>query len=375
MSAFSRNPLGVFRTEGVSLDYGDFFPRLYNLCCSIGLSRSNQSLGAAFCPDQDQGRATLMLTKHFGVFPVELGNIDGTLNFRDAMNWVARSNDIVLLQTSHVLRNSAVPPSSGVRGLQVRSTEQLTVCGTMSKVLAWYQREYQNALGHVRFVQAQGKHLVEIDTVLLEKNREDGLCLNLNRLVEKESNGAFQVDFESDSKVTFHANAALPDKLFNGQSSQVCKLLYPEWFSFNTSEPKVEATLQCAEANLRDQMAYIVSAPDPLFAAAEINIQKEFDANTQRIKTSSDAKGKRLVYLVGISVETPAQGDTDFSETGFIPWQAFVQDGGGECKVLNQAALIHKLKEASPLNPDEIDLDVVLRQLESDEEGPGFADD
>jgi hypothetical protein len=46
-----------------------------------------------------------------GVFPVEPGNMDGTLNLRDAVTRVAPFNDIAVLQSSPVPRNPAVPPS------------------------------------------------------------------------------------------------------------------------------------------------------------------------------------------------------------------------------------------------------------------------
>ena len=85
MSAFSRNPLGIFRAEGSSLDYNDFAPRFYNFCRAAGFPENNMSLGAAFCPDQEQGRAMLILTKHFGAFPVELGNVSGILDLDNAL--------------------------------------------------------------------------------------------------------------------------------------------------------------------------------------------------------------------------------------------------------------------------------------------------
>jgi hypothetical protein len=368
MSAFSRNPLGVFRIEGMSLDYSDFVPRLYNFCHSAGLARRKLSLGTAFCADQDQGRAALLLTKHFGAYPIEIGNADATLDFRDANNWMDRSNDIVLLQAGHVLNLSTTTLHAGSSGLRTEPGEPTTGCGALSRVLTWYLREYQDALSHVRFHMEHGRRLVEIDTVLLERNGRDGLCLSLDRLVEKAPSGSFQTSFESDLKVTFHANKALPAKLFEGQNTQACKVLDPEWFSFNSSESKVEMALKYAEANLRDQMPYIVSAQDPLFTAAEINIQKEFDANTQRIRVSSAAKGKRLVYLAGINVEAPYRGGKYLSETEFLPWQVYIQDDEGKSEVLNQVTLMCGLREASPVNPDTINLDKMLQQAESDDQ-------
>jgi len=262
----------------MSLDYSDFVPRLYNFCHFAGLARRKLSLGTAFCADQDQGRAALLLTKHCGAYPIEIGNEDATLDFRDADKWMGRCNDIVLLQAGHVLNISTTTLHAGSSGSRTEPGGPPTGCGVLSRVLAWYLREYQDALSHVRFRLEHGRRLVEIDTVLLERNGRDGLCLSLDRLVEKAPSGCFQTNFESDLKVTFHANMALPAKLFEGQNTRACKVLDPEWFSFKTSESKVEMALKCAEVNLRDQMPYIVSAQDPLFTAAEINIQKEFDA-------------------------------------------------------------------------------------------------
>lgn len=86
----------------------------------------------------------------------------------------------------------------------------------------------------------------------------------------------------------------------------------------------------------------------------------------QHIRVSGAAKGKRLVYLAGINVETPYRSGKDFSETEFLPWQAFIQDDKGKCEVLNQVTLMHRLREESPVNPDTINLDEALRQVEPD---------
>ena len=352
----------------MSLDYSNFVPRLYNFCHSAGLARRKLSPGAVFCSDQDHGRAMLLLAKHFGAYPIELGNAGATLDCRDTDKWMDRSNDIVLLQAGHVLNISTTMLNAGSSGPHAELGGLPTGCGALSRVLAWYLHEYQDALSHVRFRQEQGRHLVEVDTVLLERNGRDGLCLSLERLAEKAPSGGFQTGFESDLKVAFLANTALPAKLFEEQNTRACKLLHPEWFSFNTSGSKVEMALKCAEANLRDQMPYIVSAQDPLFTAAEINIQKEFDANMQHIRVSGAAKGKRLVYLAGINVETPYRSGKYLSETEFLPWQVFIQDDEGKCEVLNQVTLMHKLREASPVNPDTINLDEALQQWEPDEQ-------
>lgn len=354
--------------EGMSLDYSDFVPRLYNFCHSAGLARRKLSLGTAFCADQDQGRAALLLTKHFGAYPIEIGSADATLALRDAEKWMGRSNDIVLLQAGHVLNISTTTFHAGSSRSLTEPGEPPSGCGALTRVLAWYLREYQDALSHVRFHLVHGRRLVEIDTVLLERNGRDGLCLSLDRLAEKAPSGSFKTNFESDLKVTFHANISLPAKLFEGENTRSCKVLDPEWFSFNTSESKVEMALKCAEVNLRDQMPYIVSAQDPLFTAAEINIQKEFDANAQRIRVSSAAKGKRLVYLAGINVEAPYRGGKHLSETEFLPWQVYIQDDEGKCEVLNQVAFMRRLREVSPVNPDTINLDKVLQQGESDDQ-------
>jgi hypothetical protein len=76
-----------------------------------------------------------LLARHFGVFPVELGNAGGALDFRDARNWIARSNDIVLLQADHVLNASAIPLATGSYGPHAKSTERLTGYGALLSVL------------------------------------------------------------------------------------------------------------------------------------------------------------------------------------------------------------------------------------------------
>jgi hypothetical protein len=75
-----------------------------------------------------------------------------------------------------------------------------------------------------------------------------------------------------------------------------------------------------------------------------------------------------LVYLAGINVEAPYRGGKYLSETEFLPWQVYIQDDEGKCEVLNQVTLMHRLREASPVNPDMINLDKVLQQSESDDQ-------
>jgi hypothetical protein len=73
-------------------------------------------------------------------------------------------------------------------------------------------------------------------------------------------------------------------------------------------------------------------------------------------------------YLAGINVETPYRSGKYLSETEFLPWQVFIQNGEGKCEVLNQVTLMHELREASPVNPDTINLNEALQQWEPDEQ-------
>ncbi len=89
-----------FQTESVAMDYSEFAPRLYNLCKQFGLRREHMRLACAFCSDEDQGYPLLILTKHFGTFPIDIGTASGRINYPEIPE--EHDTDLVIVQASHV---------------------------------------------------------------------------------------------------------------------------------------------------------------------------------------------------------------------------------------------------------------------------------
>ena len=61
--------MGNMRLGGMAIRYGQFVPKLYNYCLSLGFERSRMMPSRAFCSDESQGYPVILLTRHFGTFP------------------------------------------------------------------------------------------------------------------------------------------------------------------------------------------------------------------------------------------------------------------------------------------------------------------
>ncbi len=87
-----------YRTKSVAMDYAEFAPRLYHLCKHFGFRRGHMQLASAFCADEDQGYPLLILTKHFGAFPVDVGTKNGGINYQEIPQ--QPDTDLVIVQAS-----------------------------------------------------------------------------------------------------------------------------------------------------------------------------------------------------------------------------------------------------------------------------------
>ena len=65
-----QNVMVDFQFEGRMMRYSRFVPRFYNLCKSYGFEQGRIMPSRAFCSDENQGFPIILITKHFGAFPL-----------------------------------------------------------------------------------------------------------------------------------------------------------------------------------------------------------------------------------------------------------------------------------------------------------------
>ena len=107
-----------------------------------------------------------------------------------------------------------------------------------------------------------------------------------------------------------------------------------------------------------------ITSPHPLLTAAQVNTQVEFDRTFRTIVREHGYQGKRVVYVAGLNIDISPQPGQRFPLTKFVPWAAFVQQPDGSHRTLEQSELWVRLSEQSSDNPDQIDLESSIHQME-----------
>lgn len=181
-----------FHIAGMMLRYSTFIPRLYNWCQTLGFESGKMMPSRAFCSDENQGYPIILITKHFGVFPFNHGQVGGIVATDRHAPHAEHGRDMVIIHASHV----GYDPASGVFGVyrRIQSEDRhLTAsCGKIEAVLRWYQEEYAFARDNILLERHGEAYLVTIDNQLLRENRDEGLFLNLDRLAKPTANRQFQ---------------------------------------------------------------------------------------------------------------------------------------------------------------------------------------
>ena len=110
-------------------------------------------------------------------------------------------------------------------------------------------------------------------------------------------------------------------------------------------------------------MPWIVTSQAPLLDAAKANTQIEFDRTFRTIVKDKCYRGKKIVYISGLNIDISPQKDQMFPLTKFIPWAAFIQSEDGTQLIIEQEELFSILKSQSDENPDQIDMEEVIKVM------------
>ena len=364
-----RTLMADFHIEGMMLRYSSFIPRLYNLCKSLGFEPGKIMPSRAFCSDENQGYPIILITQHFGVFPFNHGQVGGIVATDRHAPHAEHGRDMVIIHASHV----GYDPERRVFGVYRRAQSEdrhLTAsCGKIEAVLRWYQDEYAFARDNILLERRSEEYLVTIDNQLLRDNRDEGLFLNLERLATPVGDREFRpVHCWSTAKSLL---AAPELRRFmermdweNGRREPIGERLLPEYFRFKRDIQGDLEGRSHLEQNLFDPMAWIVTAPHPMLTAAQVNTQVEFDRTFRTIVREHSYQGKRVLYVSGLNIDISPQAEQRFPLTKFVPWAAFVRQPDGSHETLEQAELLARLRAQPSENPDRIDLEASIQQME-----------
>lgn len=366
-------PVGGFEMQGMMMRYNLFAPRLYNWCLSLGFEAGKIMPSRAFCSDESQGYPIIMLAKHFGTFPFNHGQVGGVVATDRHGPHSAHGQDLVIIQASHVGYDPQTSKFGTYRRLQTSSQECGPSCGKIHDVLGWYLNEYQFARKNILLQMHDGQACVFVDNQLLREDRDEGLLLRLDKLIETDSNSQrLPVKILSTSKV-YTASSTLIDKAgnaaFNNTTPQsIGDNLTADMFYFRRNIPQMEEGVHHLEHNLIRYMPQIITARSPFLTAAQINTQIEFDRTFRTIVKEHGYHDKKVLFIAGLNIDISPQTGQLFPLTKFVPWAAYIQDHDGSYVTLEQRELMQMLEQQSTGNPDQIDLEASIQIMAKAEE-------
>ena len=361
--------LGAYRMADVAMRYSRFVPRVYNLVKALGFERGKMMPSRAFCSDESQGYPIILIAKHFGTFPFNHGLVGGIVATDRHGPHAHHGKDLVIIQASHVGYDPTSKRFGVYRRLQTENRSETPNCGKICGALDWYIHEYEFARNNIFLREDSGEQLITIDNLLLHSERDEGLLLELDKLVETDEHGNPVTRACLSTSKTFVVKTAMSQRLagYEWQSERgeaIGDRLHPDLFYFRRSISQHPEGRDHLEKNLIDVMPYVVTSKWPALVAAQVNSQVEFDRAFRTIVQEQEYHGKKVLFISGLNVDiSPSEGQL-FPLTKFVPWAAYSQDVDGSYETWEQAELYDRLMAQSTENPDQVDLESAIATME-----------
>lgn len=359
-----RHAVDDFQLGERAMRYSLFAPRLYNYCLSLGFRRARMMPSRAFCSDESQGYPVILLTQHFGAFPFDHGRVGGKVATDRHGPHAHHGEDLVIVQASHV----GYDPVSGRFGVYQRPRTADRGfgdnCGKLCAILHWYQDEYDHARENILLGAVEGEPAVFIDNLLLSPEREEGLFLRLERLIDPER--AAPLKILSTSKAFRPAAgllAATPADAWRAERTAIGDGLGADMFVFRRAPVVGPEGQDLLEESLAPAMPGLVTSPHPALDAARYATQVEFDRTYRSLQRAREYRGKNLLFIAGLNVDVSPPEGAPFPLTKFVPWAAYAQLRDGSTKLLEQDALVEALTLQPTANPDQISFDEAIRAM------------
>ncbi len=365
--------LNDFKLEGMMIRYSQFVPRLYNFCLSMGMQPGKIIPSRAFCSDESQGFPVILIAKQFGAFSFNHGRVGGIVSTDRHAPHATHGKDIMIIQASHVGYEPDTKEFGIYRRIQSEDFHHSTNCGKILDIVKWYMNEYQFACENIYLEPSNSKNFdISINNLLLHQEREEGLLLELKKIIAYNDMGESNLKRSLSTARCFEASPELVRSIGKEWAQQkkipIGNLLRPELFKFKHNL-KVDIESQGhLESNLIDPMPWIVTHPAPALAAAQINTQAEFDRTYRTIIVEEGYKNRNLIFISGINIDISPRNDQIFPLTKFIPWAAYVQQSDGNHFILEQQELFDTLMKFDSHNKNEINLEDAIKVMEETEE-------
>lgn len=363
---------GPFNIEDKFLRYSSFVPRLYNFCKSLGFAPGRIMPSRAFCSDENQGYPIILITKHFGTFPFNHGRVGGIVATGRHGPHAEHGKDMVIIQASHVGYDPSTQTFGTYCRMRTEHHEHTSSCGKIAGCLKWYQDEYLYAQNNIALETVGKKHLVTIDNQLLNQDRDEGLFLDLNKIILVDKDGDYKPVMSHSTSRSFlpseHLKKSLEASWPKSGRVPIGVNLKPALFRYKRQIPPDSEGNNQLEENLLHAMPWIVTSKAPLLLAAQVNTQVEFDRTIRTLQKEHGYQGKNLVHIAGLHIDISPDETLTFPLTKFVPWAAYIQKSDGTQYMLEQEELMAALMEQSEDNPDQTDLEAAIRTMEEAQE-------
>ena len=357
-------------TRDTTFRYSSFVPRLYNYVKSMGFKPGKMLPSRAFCSDENQGYPIIMLTKHFGTFPFNLGR-GGAMVATDRHGpYTEHGEALIIVQASHVGYEPDGKSFGTYSRLHTSDNRHTSCCGKLTAIVDWYLEQYRIAQTDVSLERCNDMLCLRVDNGLLRGTRQEGLFLNMPRLVQPDADGNFTPLHTHSTAKSFAASIALQRELAYlepelqaGRKIPIGDLLKADMFRFRRQLDETILGRDHTEMHLIYAMPWIVTSPWPALTAAQINTQVEFDRTLRTVAHAHSFRGKCLFCISGLNIDvSPQQGEL-FPTTKFVPWAGFLRDRNGDKRILEQDELVALLRQQSRDNPDQVELDAAIRDM------------
>ena len=362
-----KSGLGItnFAIDGMMMRYSLFVPRLYNFCKSLGFSPGKILPSRAFCSDESQGFPIILITKHFGSFPFNHGNVGGIVATDRHGPHAEHGKDLVIIQASHVGYDPDEKSFGVYRRMQTEHREMTSSCGKVDSVISWYLSEYRFAKQNIWLDKEADAFCITIDNQLLNNDRKEGLFLKLDKMISADN--PEPIGSHSTSK-RFVISADFIDELkqagvtINKKQTIGAHLTAPCFYFKRDVEGDIEGHSHL-EKNLLPLMSSVVTAKAPLLTAAMMNTQVEYDRTFRTIVKNKNYHGKKILFISGLNIDISPDLGQIFPLTKFVPWAAYIQEANGTGYTLEQDELMEELAVQSTDNPDQINLEDVINNM------------
>lgn len=360
-------PTGGFTIDGMMMRYNIFTARLYNYCKSLGMRPGKILPSRAFCSDENQGYPIIMLTKHFGAFPFNHGQVGGVVATDRHGPHAEHGESLLIIQASHVGYDPAVNEFGSYKRLQTDDLEMSYTCGKIYGVMSWYQKEYDFASRNISLEKKDGVVYISIDNHLLRQDLKNGLILRLEQLIKTDNNEKYTpLKILSTSKTYLASDLILREmvaELTEGKKVLIGNYLKAEMFYYKRQLDNTLEGVNHLELNLIKYMPAIITAKAPAMLAAQINTQVEFDRAFRTLVKAEGYKGKNLLFIAGLNIDISPEEGQLFPLTKFVPWAAYIQKADGQNYTLEQEELFSVLEKQSTDNPEQINLEDAIQQM------------